>query len=50
MLTANAMPEHVAAGRAAGADHHLAKPFNTTELLAIVADPDALLKDAAKAA
>lgn len=50
MLTANAMPEHVAAGQAAGADHHLAKPFNTAELLAIVADPGALLKDAAKAA
>lgn len=50
MLTANAMPEHVAAGRAAGADHHLAKPFNTAELLAIVAEPEALLKDTAKAA
>ena len=51
MLTANAMPEHVAAGRAAGADHHLAKPFNASELLAIVADPTGLLKkDAAEAA
>ena len=50
MLTANAMPEHVAAGRAAGADHHLAKPFNAAELLNIVAAPDALLKDQAQAA
>jgi signal transduction histidine kinase/CheY-like chemotaxis protein len=50
MLTANAMPEHIAAGRAAGADHHLAKPFNAAELLAIVADPAILLKDAAEAA
>lgn len=50
MLTANAMPEHIAAGRAAGADHHLAKPFNTAELLTIVASPAALLKDEARAA
>jgi CheY-like chemotaxis protein len=39
MLTANALPDHVAAGRAAGADHHLAKPFDAAELLALVADP-----------
>ncbi|WP_404413822.1 ATP-binding protein [Brevundimonas vesicularis] len=50
MLTANAMPEHVAAGRAAGADHHLAKPFNAAELLSIVASPASLLTDCAKAA
>lgn len=50
MLTANAMPEHVAAGRAAGADHHLAKPFNAAELLGIVASPASLLADCAKAA
>ena len=50
MLTANAMPEHVAAGRAAGADHHLAKPFNAAELLGIVAAPASLLKDRAQAA
>ena len=50
MLTANAMPEHVAAGRAAGADHHLAKPFNAAELLGIVAAPTSLLKDRARAA
>lgn len=50
MLTANAMPEHVAAGRAAGADHHLAKPFNAAELLSIVASPASLLTDCAQAA
>lgn len=50
MLTANAMPEHVAAGRAAGADHHLAKPFNAAELLGIVAAPTSLMKDRARAA
>ena len=50
MLTANAMPEHVAAGRAAGADHHLAKPFNAAELLALVAAPATVFKDRAEAA
>ncbi len=50
MLTANAMPEHVAAGRAAGVDHHLAKPFNATELLALAADPSVLIKDHVAAA
>lgn len=50
MLTANAMPKHVAAGRAAGADHHLAKPFNAAELLTLVASPAALTKDRAQAA
>ena len=39
MLTANALPEHVAAGRAAGADDHVAKPFDTSELLALVTEP-----------
>lgn len=38
MLTANALPEHVAAGQAAGADGHVAKPFNTSELLALVTE------------
>lgn len=50
MLTANAMPEHIAAGRSAGVDHHLAKPFNAAELLSLAADPSALLKDQAAAA
>ncbi len=30
MLTANALPDHIEAGIAAGADLHLAKPFTTT--------------------
>ena len=33
MLTANAMSEHVEAGRAAGADGHLTKPVTMTSLL-----------------
>ncbi|MGO4409490.1 MULTISPECIES: ATP-binding protein [unclassified Brevundimonas] len=36
MLTANALPEHVAAGLEAGADRHLAKPFSVEALLATV--------------
>ncbi|WP_428149503.1 ATP-binding protein [Brevundimonas sp.] len=38
MLTANALPDHVAAAQAAGADRHLAKPFDAAELLALVAE------------
>ena len=38
MLTANALPDHVAAAKAAGADRHLAKPFDAAELLALVAE------------
>lgn len=38
MLTANALPDHIAASHAAGADRHLAKPFDAGELLSIVAD------------
>ena len=33
MLTANALSEHVAAAEAAGADRHLAKPFDAAELI-----------------
>ena len=36
MLTANAMAEHVEAGRAAGADGHLAKPVTTQTLFAAI--------------
>ena len=36
MLTANALAEHVAAGRAAGADGHLAKPITLAALLSAV--------------
>ena len=38
MLTANALPDHVAASKAAGASRHLAKPFDAMELLSIVAE------------
>ncbi|MGV8930071.1 MAG: ATP-binding protein [Brevundimonas sp.] len=34
MLTANAMPEHIEAGRTAGADGHLAKPVTLATLFA----------------
>ncbi|MBU1347931.1 MAG: response regulator [Alphaproteobacteria bacterium] len=51
MLTANAMAEHVAAGRAAGADGHLAKPITTETLFtAIGAALDAVAPDDAAAA
>jgi CheY-like chemotaxis protein len=36
MLTANALAEHVAAAQAAGADLHLAKPFDAAELIETV--------------
>ena len=36
MLTANALAEHIAAAEAAGADRHLAKPFEAAELLELV--------------
>ena len=38
MLTANALPDHVAASKAAGANRHLAKPFDAMELLSIVSE------------
>jgi len=44
MLTANALPDHVAASLAAGVDHHLAKPFNAAELLGLVSDLSILPK------
>ena len=37
MLTANALPEHAEAARAAGADAHLTKPLRAAELLALIA-------------
>jgi CheY-like chemotaxis protein len=36
MLTANALPEHVAAASAAGADRHLSKPITAAALLSAV--------------
>lgn len=38
MLTANAGPEHVAAGRAAGADAHLTKPISPARLFEAIAE------------
>jgi signal transduction histidine kinase/ActR/RegA family two-component response regulator len=38
MLTANAMPEHVAAAASAGADRHLSKPINAELLLSTIAE------------
>jgi signal transduction histidine kinase/CheY-like chemotaxis protein len=37
MLTANALPEHAEAARAAGADAHMTKPLRAAELLALIA-------------
>ena len=38
MLTANAMPEHIRAGREAGADGHLTKPLTPSSLFAAIAE------------
>jgi signal transduction histidine kinase/ActR/RegA family two-component response regulator len=38
ILSANAMPEHIAAGKAAGADRHLAKPISAAALLGVIAE------------
>ncbi|MGZ9114502.1 MAG: ATP-binding protein [Brevundimonas sp.] len=41
MLTANASPEHMSAGRAAGADRHMTKPISPAELLSAIAETTA---------
>jgi signal transduction histidine kinase/NO-binding membrane sensor protein with MHYT domain/CheY-like chemotaxis protein len=38
ILSANAMPEHIEAGKAAGANRHLAKPISAAELLNVIAE------------
>ncbi len=38
ILSANALPEHIEAGRAAGADKHLAKPISAAALLGAIAE------------
>jgi CheY-like chemotaxis protein len=38
ILSANAMPEHIEAGKAAGADRHLAKPISAATLLTVIAE------------
>ncbi len=50
MLTANALPEHVEAGRKAGADRHLAKPVSVQALLDCVREMTAPGALAARAA
>ncbi len=50
MLTANALPEHVASALAAGADMHLAKPFTAPALFDAIAAALALRGDAEMAA
>jgi len=48
MLTANALAEHIAAAEAAGADLHLAKPFDAAELLNLLVNlPRAVAKSIA---
>jgi signal transduction histidine kinase/CheY-like chemotaxis protein len=50
LLTANAMAEHVEAGRLAGADRHMAKPLRPAALIAAVAECAAGLDEAPSAA
>ena len=38
ILSANALPEHIEAGKAAGADRHLAKPISAAALLHVIAE------------
>jgi signal transduction histidine kinase/NO-binding membrane sensor protein with MHYT domain/ActR/RegA family two-component response regulator len=38
ILSANALPEHIEAGKAAGADRHLAKPISAAALLGVIAE------------
>ena len=38
ILSANAMPEHIEAGKAAGANRHLAKPISAAALLNVIAE------------
>ena len=46
MLTANAMPDHVEAGRKAGADGHLAKPVTMATLFAAISQVLAVVEPA----
>ncbi|MDO9338634.1 MAG: ATP-binding protein [Caulobacter sp.] len=49
MLTANAMPEHIAASRLAGADGHLTKPITPASLFAAITEACAAGEDEAAA-
>ncbi len=44
-VTANAMSEHIAASRAAGADHHISKPIVPDTLLTAIAEKIAELSE-----
>ena len=46
MLTANASPAHVSAGRAAGADRHITKPISPAQLLSAIAETTAFTAEA----
>jgi CheY-like chemotaxis protein len=48
-LTANAMPDHIQASKAAGADAHLTKPIAAAALIGAVREAVARRKPAAKA-
>ena len=50
MLTANALAEHIEAGRTAGADGHLAKPITMATLFAAIEAALAQAADRAQAA
>ena len=47
IVSANCLPEHVEAGRAAGADGHLAKPISVPALLAALTDAGDIRRSAA---
>jgi signal transduction histidine kinase/AmiR/NasT family two-component response regulator len=49
LLTANAQPEHIASGQAAGADGHLTKPIKPDDLLAAIASAIATSTDDSEA-
>jgi CheY-like chemotaxis protein len=49
-VTANAMSEHIAASRAAGADHHISKPVVPDTLLTAIAEKIEALSDDADSA
>jgi len=41
VVSANCLDEHIAAGRAAGADDHMAKPISAAALIAAISEPPA---------
>ena len=47
IVSANCMPEHLEAGRAAGADGHLAKPISVAALLGAISEAGEIRRRAA---